>query len=165
MTKLPGWWVCPQTECAMGGLHDSTQGQIVYCSGCDHAACYDCKVPWHPGIPCAERQQELKSIDDRKAEKAKEEEAAAQVLERTTKICPEPKCGVRIEKNAGCQHMTCKYSGQCVPQVLTSTGRQCRHGFCWDCLARWSSIMQEGNTAHDSKCPWHTSNLRERRRE
>lgn len=108
MTKLDGWWLCPQAECADGGLHDSSQGQIVYCSTCGQAACYDCKVPWHTGMSCAQRQQELKSLDDRKAEKSKEEEAAAPVVQRITKIFPGPNCGVRIEKNAGCQHMTCK---------------------------------------------------------
>lgn len=164
MTKLPGWWLCPQADCPMGGLHDSSQGLIVYCSSCDHAACYDCKVPWHSGLSCAQRQQELKSLDDRKAEKAKEEEAAAQVLQKTTKICPGTKCGVRIEKNAGCQHMTCKLNCWfCMLRMLSQTGRQCQHQFCWDCLASWSSIMSEGNTAHDSKCPWHTHNLRTRR--
>ena len=34
-----------------------------------------------------------------------------------------PKCSSTIEKNGGCNHMTC---------------RQCKHEFCWVCRGAWS---------------------------
>jgi len=39
-----------------------------------------------------------------------------------------PKCSINIEKNQGCNHMTCntKYGG-------------CGHNFCWLCLNDWTN--------------------------
>eukprot|EP00731_Ephydatia_muelleri_P020036 Em0012g861a len=42
-------------------------------------------------------------------------------LTKCTKSCPQ--CRIRIEKNEGCNHMTCI---------------KCRHEFCWICLTPWS---------------------------
>mmetsp|Transcript_62783 Transcript_62783/g.53250 ORF Transcript_62783/g.53250 Transcript_62783/m.53250 type:complete len:90 (+) Transcript_62783:106-375(+) len=41
-----------------------------------------------------------------------------------TKMCP--KCSQNIEKNSGCNHMTCQ----------KSVGG-CGHEFCWLCLKEW----------------------------
>ncbi|KXZ53617.1 hypothetical protein GPECTOR_6g534 [Gonium pectorale] len=66
----------------------------------------DCgQVPWHSGQTCAEY----------KAGRQGDKEFEA--WKRTnTKSCP--KCGVAIEKNHGCNHMTCA---------------NCRTHFCWKC--------------------------------
>eukprot|EP00466_Bigelowiella_natans_P006120 jgi/Bigna1/143107/aug1.75_g17815 len=51
-----------------------------------------------------------------------------------TKICP--KCKVHIEKNQGCNHMTC---------------RKCRHEFCWICKGEWRSHRGCGGIKYEQK--------------
>jgi hypothetical protein len=43
-----------------------------------------------------------------------------------TKRCP--RCSTPIEKDEGCNHMSC---------------RKCRHEFCWICMREWSSHSQQ----------------------
>ncbi len=50
--------------------------------------------------------------------KTKEEAANEEWLQKNTKACPQ--CKAPVEKNGGCNHMTCN---------------QCRHEFCWTCGA------------------------------
>jgi ariadne-1 len=47
-----------------------------------------------------------------------ESETANWILANTRKC---PACTARIEKNQGCNHMTC---------------RQCKHEFCWVCMGK-----------------------------
>jgi ariadne-1 len=58
------------------------------------------------------------------AQWVKEGEASggnANYILANTKACP--KCQVNIEKNQGCQHMTCA---------------RCKHEFCWLCMKNWN---------------------------
>ena len=48
---------------------------------------------------------------------------------------PCPQCGVNIEKNDGCNHMTCHH---------------CKHDFCWICMGPWS--MHGENTGGYFQC-------------
>lgn len=50
-----------------------------------------------------------------------------------TKKCP--KCGINVEKNGGCMHMTCV---------------NCKHDFCWMCLQDWKK--HGNNTGGYYKC-------------
>lgn len=90
----------------------------------------------------AKRQrEELEKSQRREALKKRhqEETASLRVIQGTTKPCPG--CRWPIEKNAGCAHMTCKFNAHfiasCFGQVLTPTGTQCSHQFCWNCMGNW----------------------------
>jgi len=60
--------------------------------------------------------------------------ASLSLIEKTTKRCPRSACSAPIEKNNGCDHMTCL---------------ACKHEFCWLCFADWKSIR---TTGHNKTC-------------
>ncbi|KAI1946748.1 hypothetical protein LOZ57_003518 [Ophidiomyces ophidiicola] len=84
----------------------------VQCS-CSHAFCFGCTLNDHQPAPCAVVRMWLK--------KCKDDSETANWISANTKECP--KCHSTIEKNGGCNHMTC---------------RKCKHEFCWMCMGLWS---------------------------
>ncbi|CAF3523234.1 unnamed protein product [Adineta steineri] len=108
---------------------ESTSGNhlsFVECHSCLYTFCRRCQETWHPQLQCpkekliqefmntpVEKQPPLKPID---IQKISLEIANIQMIEHCSKPCPS--CGVRIEKNGGCQHMNC---------------RACKIHFCWTC--------------------------------
>jgi len=62
----------------------------------------------HPGKTCRDYEVELH-------EKTK---ASRKYISERTILCPNPCCGAPIEKNGGCNHMTCQH---------------CKANFCWQC--------------------------------
>ncbi|KAH3732776.1 ubiquitin-protein ligase [Pelomyxa schiedti] len=77
---------------------------------CNFCFCFNCRDEWHSDATCAQYQQWKKDNSEADAKFAK---WAAE----HTKVCP--KCKTNIEKNGGCNHMTCK---------------KCKHEFCWLCF-------------------------------
>ncbi|KAJ4310374.1 hypothetical protein N0V94_008488 [Neodidymelliopsis sp. IMI 364377] len=76
------------------------------CPHCDAAVCLLCTRTWHEGTNCNELRKQ-------------EEQATQETIEKMgAKGCP--KCGVKIEKQGGCDHMACS---------------RCHQNFCWECLA------------------------------
>ena len=76
------------------------------CDACGQKSCFTHDVPWHSELTCTQYDKIIK----------KAEKATQNFLDRETKPCP--KCGVRITKIGGCNHMVCK-----VPS--------CKYEFCW----------------------------------
>ncbi len=76
------------------------------CEACGERSCYTHDIPWHQDLTCDEYDVNRRGDD----------EATQDLLARETKPCP--KCGVRIIKNDGCDHMTCRIS-------------DCKFEFCW----------------------------------
>lgn len=117
---------CSNPNCSMGQLNAGGNGQnIVTCLRCKHKTCFIHKVPWHQNMNCEEYESKTDPIA----------RASLKWITQNTKQCP--KCAYRIEKNDGCDHMTCTH---------------CHHEFCWACLADFNSIRQDGNHRHDPSC-------------
>lgn len=73
---------------------------IIICYNCGVKSCYTHDVTWHEDQTCEEYDENMKKPDE--------------YLSQNTKKCP--KCSLSIEKNEGCDHMTCD---------------NCRYEFCW----------------------------------
>lgn len=96
------------------------------CEACLSSFCVLCRLPWtvgdsnHNAISCTE----YFTLYNTSLRENEEEQAQAEIMRRrlagTLKFCPS--CDSRIERNGGCNHMTC---------------RSCAFQFCWVCLATW----------------------------
>ncbi|CDK27721.1 unnamed protein product [Kuraishia capsulata CBS 1993] len=84
---------------------------IVECSY-NHFFCFYCSKDNHVPIPCPIVKAWIK--------KCKDDSETANWIDNNTKPCPQ--CDTNIEKNGGCNHMTCK---------------TCCHEFCWICMGLW----------------------------
>nr|CAG4709955.1 unnamed protein product [Naegleria fowleri] len=87
------------------------------CLNCDIIYCSQCKKRSHEGVSCDYEEKLFK-----------------QYLDSFTKKCP--KCSTPIEKNGGCNHMTC---------------RACLNHFCWVC--GYDATSGDPIYIHQSSCP------------
>ena len=109
---------CPAPNCVYAvqcGVKKKDLRRIVPTVGCKchHQFCFGCALPDHQPAPCPLVKKWVKKCED--------DSETANWISANTKECP--KCGSTIEKNGGCNHMTC---------------RKCRHEFCWMCMGVWS---------------------------
>ncbi|CAM9350993.1 unnamed protein product [Choristocarpus tenellus] len=102
---------CPGKDCGMV-VKAPLSCPRVRCR-CGAVFCFKCGEETHEPASCAELEAWK--------EKCQNESETANWIVANTKQCP--KCKTRIEKNQGCNHMTC---------------RQCKGEFCWICLGEWS---------------------------
>ncbi|PHH49923.1 E3 ubiquitin-protein ligase dbl4 [Ceratocystis fimbriata CBS 114723] len=80
---------------------------------CGYRFCYGCLLGDHQPAPCDLVKRWLKKCAD--------DSETANWISAHTKECPQ--CNSTIEKNGGCNHMTC---------------RKCRYEFCWMCMGPWN---------------------------
>ncbi|KAK4620163.1 E3 ubiquitin-protein ligase RNF19B [Fulvia fulva] len=142
LSSLPEFAWCLSPTCKSGQLNIQN-GNYMECDtllgGCGYQQCLHHRTPWHTG-------ETYTAYDHRvSGAKAREDEAATQaILDDISKKCPGKRCGWRIQKSEGCDHMTCK---------------KCKWQFCWECLASHREMKREGNTAHERWCKFHSKNL------
>jgi ariadne-1 len=98
---------------------------VATCDKCSTRFCIRCGEEPHAPITC--RDLAKWNI------KCKDESETANWILANTKPCP--KCSSRIEKNQGCNHMTCQ---------------QCKFEFCWICMSSWSE--HDANTGGYYRC-------------
>jgi hypothetical protein len=99
---MPNFAMCLGPGCDSGQIHETGNAQpIMTCTVCQFKTCFIHKMPWHQGQTCAE-------YDFLRQERMQQEAASEKLIAQTTKKCPNPNCGHGIEKEGGCDHMTCK---------------------------------------------------------
>ncbi|CAJ1959325.1 unnamed protein product [Cylindrotheca closterium] len=94
-----------------------------------HRFCFKCGESMHWPVPC-DKLKDWKNKMREEIGEVEEEETGANAddlamkiwMKANTKACPQ--CEVLIEKNDGCNHMTC-------------VNPSCRYEFCWICLRDW----------------------------
>ncbi len=101
-------------ECHLTSADDLLHTVPSVTCRCGHTFCFGCPETHHEPIPCLLLRLWRK--------KCKDDSETANWLTANTKECP--KCFASIEKNGGCNHITC---------------RKCQHHFCWVCLGSWQN--------------------------
>ncbi|KAJ3809877.1 hypothetical protein F5876DRAFT_42974 [Lentinula aff. lateritia] len=92
----------------------TTMVPIVSCGAKEHVFCFGCPIESdHRPVVCGVARLWLKKCED--------DSETANWIKSNTKECS--KCQSTIEKNGGCNHMTCK---------------KCKYEFCWVCMGPWS---------------------------
>jgi hypothetical protein len=97
----PNFRVCLNPRCGGGQVHESGHSQpIITCGACQHKTCFSCESIWHEDQTCSEYQQ-------LQTKKRAQDKASRKFLAAKSKICPNEKCGIHLQKNGGCDHFTC----------------------------------------------------------
>ncbi|KAF2840179.1 hypothetical protein M501DRAFT_680141 [Patellaria atrata CBS 101060] len=122
---------CPSLHCEEGQVHNPKNPKFT-CNKCGYKFCVAHNIPWHSSESC-------KEFNRRQSQKRRKEENEQSVkfVEGNFKKC---ECGWWIEKNDGCDHMTCT---------------KCRREFCYSCLAPYKPIRDHGNRMHNVGCQYH----------
>lgn len=99
-------------ECNIPSTSLTSVVPTVECK-CTCRFCFGCGLDDHQPCICVLVKKWLQKCED--------DSETANWISAHTKECP--KCHSTIEKNGGCNHMTC---------------RKCRYEFCWVCMGPWS---------------------------
>ncbi|KAF8603511.1 hypothetical protein BDV93DRAFT_164220 [Ceratobasidium sp. AG-I] len=133
---------CRAPGCGSGQIHVGGDAcPIVTCQQCSARMCFTHDCIWHEGKTCTQYTAELKKAPDQRSAESKQSE---DWISGNTKTCPRRACRRPIEKQSGCDHMTCRKPGGC------------GHEFCWACLAPYGPIRYLGNRMHKRSCIHHT---------
>eukprot|EP00794_Sanderia_malayensis_P017423 gene17423-19167_t len=115
----------PEQMLPLNSLRNGLNAKSVDC-GKGHYFCCECFGEAHEPCSCDQWQkwkEKVKEIDPQKESGLTNKRSAvatAYWLVTNSKKCPS--CKSHIEKNQGCNHMTCS---------------KCKHEFCWVCMEPW----------------------------
>jgi len=125
LNSMPDIRWCPKPNCKNAMIGEE-QNPMMICSNpqCRFTFCFNCKEEWHADATC-EQFQEWRH------ENSEADAKYDEWVKANAKKCP--KCQAPIEKNGGCNHMTCK---------------NCQYEFCWLCSGQYASN-------HFGNMPWH----------
>jgi ariadne-1 len=115
---------CPRAGCGNAVKSDVKSISEAQCS-CGFKFCFKCNGEAHAPGTCNMMKEWLKKCQD--------DSETSNWISVNTKDCP--KCNSAIEKNGGCNHMTC---------------RKCKHEFCWICMGNWSGHAACNKFVEDS---------------
>jgi len=98
---------CPKPGCEGWAVGSKMKPKVI-CGECGYAYCWKCTNDWHGYFSRCVQTHDGAFIKF--------------TLGKDIQSCP--KCRVRIWKNDGCNHMTCKF---------------CKYEFCWLCRGKYTS--------------------------
>ncbi|CAF1136603.1 unnamed protein product [Didymodactylos carnosus] len=114
-------------SCGSGQLNnDGEKYPIMTCIKCEKKTCFHHRLEWHTGYTCKEYDKLI----------GEDEKANQKWIVANSKKCPNSNCRYHIQKNDGCDHITCK----------------CGYEFCWICMANYNQIRRDGNHRHNKYC-------------
>ncbi|TKW34632.1 hypothetical protein SEVIR_2G318200v4 [Setaria viridis] len=119
-SKYVRW--CPGPGCTLAVRSESGSRLYEVTCKCKHVFCFRCGEDAHRPASCETTRAWV--------DKCRSDGETSSWVLANTKHCPE--CRRAIEKNQGCNHMTC--------------GAPCYHQFCWLCLGSWAD--HSGNFFH-----------------
>ena len=104
---------------------ENDQATKLTCPKCSTEICFKCRNNWHGDISCED------ALKEQFSGWAKEN----QFIKDNISFCP--MCRTKIEKNAGCNHMTCQV---------------CKYEFCWACGASASNAENHFDPYNPKSC-------------
>lgn len=108
MNKKLRW--CPRPNC--GRYVENPEGKTHFKCACGMDVCFDCGSEWQDDHHCKGNSDTLYNY---------------WAKDKNIQLCP--RCRIRIEKDHGCNHMTCTH---------------CRYQWCWICGDEYSSDHYSG---------------------
>lgn len=107
MNDEPNFRWCRGPSCKSGQIHYGRRSDPIFtCSECGFKVCVVHDGTWHQGETCEEYDYRVSGRKEQ--DQRSQEQASQRLLEKLTKKCPGEGCNWNVEKNDGCDHMTCE---------------------------------------------------------
>lgn len=102
---------CQTPDCNFAFINESKCQSNITCEQCHKTYCAQCLINHPEYMSCQAAKENYSTADDKANQSWKNQHS---------KQCPH--CHTNIEKNRGCDHITCT---------------KCRHEFCWKCMEKY----------------------------